>query len=44
MLIVHHTDAAREWPYEPRSPIGRPDKVLDGPQKRGWTAVDVQED
>ena len=42
MLIVRHTDAARERTFDPRSPIRHLDNVVDGPQKRGWTAVDMQ--
>jgi hypothetical protein len=28
-LIVHHTDAKREWAYDRESHIGRLDKALD---------------
>jgi len=29
VLIVHHTDAEREWAYDRKSPIGKLDKALD---------------
>ena len=32
MLLVHHTDAEREWAYDRQSPIGRLDKALDEAQ------------
>ena len=43
-LLVHHTDSAREWAYDRRSPIGRLDKALDVAQARGWTVVDMKND
>ena len=43
-LIVHHTDAEREWAYDRKSSIGRLDKALDEAQARGWTVVSMQED
>jgi hypothetical protein len=43
-LIVHHTDAEREWAYDRTSAVGRLDKVLDEAQARGWTVVSMQED
>ena len=44
MLLVHHTDADREWAYDRQSPIGRLDKALDEAQRRGWTVVDMKKD
>jgi hypothetical protein len=43
-LLVHHTDAKREWAYDRKSPIGRLDAALDEAARRGWTVVDVQRD
>ncbi len=43
-LIVHHTDAEREWAYDRKSPIGKLDKALDEAQARGWTVVDMKRD
>jgi hypothetical protein len=44
MLLVHHTDAEREWAYDRQSPIGRLDKAFDEAQRRGWTVVDMKKD
>ncbi len=44
MLLVHHTDAEREWAYDRQSPIGRLDKALDEAQRHGWTLVDMKKD
>jgi len=43
-LLVHHTDAEREWAYDRASSIGRLDKALDEAQSKGWTAVDMKTD
>jgi hypothetical protein len=43
-LLVHHTDADREWAYDRSSPIGRLDAALDEAQARGWTVVDMKRD
>ena len=43
-LLVHHTDAEREWAYDRNSHIGRLDKALDEAGKRGWTVVNMQRD
>ena len=43
-LIVHHTDAQREWAYDRDSHVGRLDKALDESEERGWTVVDMQRD
>jgi phosphoserine phosphatase len=43
-LIVHHTDAAREWAYDRKSPIGKLDQALDQAGARGWTVVDMRRD
>jgi hypothetical protein len=44
MLLVHHTDAEREWAYDRQSLIGRLDKALEEAQRRGWTVVDMKKD
>jgi hypothetical protein len=44
MLLVHHTDAEREWAYDRQSLIGRLDKALDEALRRGWTVVDMKQD
>ena len=43
-MIVHHTDAEREWAYDRDSHIGRLDKGLDEAGKRGWALVDMKRD
>lgn len=43
-LIVHHTDAEREWAYDRQSSIGRLDQALDEAQRHGWTIVDMKRD
>jgi phosphoglycolate phosphatase-like HAD superfamily hydrolase len=43
-LIVHHTDAEREWAYDRKSSIGKLDKALDTAQAEGWTIVDMKND
>jgi phosphoglycolate phosphatase-like HAD superfamily hydrolase len=43
-LIVHHTDAEREWAYDRNSSVGRLDKALDTAQAEGWTVVDMKND
>jgi hypothetical protein len=43
-LIVHHTDAEREWAYDRKSPIGKLDKALDEAKERGWTVVSMKDD
>jgi phosphoglycolate phosphatase-like HAD superfamily hydrolase len=43
-IIVHHTDAEREWAYDRNSAIGRLDRGLDEAHKRGWLLVDMARD
>jgi len=43
-LVVHHTDAEREWAYDRTSHIGKLDKALDEAKARGWTVVDMKTD
>ena len=43
-LIVHHTDAEREWAYDRKSSVGKLDKALDAAQAEGWTVVDMKND
>jgi phosphoserine phosphatase len=43
-LIVHHTDAEREWAYDRKSSVGRLDKALDEALRKGWTVVDMKKD
>ncbi len=43
-LIVHHTDAEREYAYDRKAGLARLDKGLDEAKDRGWTLVDMQRD
>jgi hypothetical protein len=43
-LLVHHTDAEREWAYDRDSPVGRLDKALVEAKERNWTIVDMKKD
>jgi len=43
-LIVHHTDAVREYAYDRKSPVGKLDKALDAAAANGWTVVDMKSD
>lgn len=43
-LILHHTDAQREWAYDRTSRIGKLDKALDAAAAKGWTVVDMKND
>jgi hypothetical protein len=44
MLIVHHTDADREYAYDRTSSIGKLDKALDEALAKGWVVVDMKKD
>ena len=44
MVLVHHTDAEREYAYDRDSRIGRLDKALDEANARGWTVVSMKDD
>ena len=43
-LIVHHTDAEREWAYDRESHIGKLDKALVEAGEKDWTVVDMKKD
>ena len=43
-MIVHHTDAVREWAYDRQAPVGRLDKALDEAPQYGWVVVDMKSD
>ena len=43
-LLVHHTDANREWAYDRNSHVGRLDQALDEATKHDWTVVDMKRD
>jgi len=43
-LIVHHTDAEREWAYDRESSEGRLIKGLDQADENGWLLIDMAQD
>jgi hypothetical protein len=43
-LIVHHTDAEREYAYDREAHFGRLAKALDEAPRRGWTVADMKKD
>jgi hypothetical protein len=43
-MIIHHTDAEREFAYDRESHIGKLDRGLDEAGKRGWTLVSMKND
>ena len=43
-LIVHHTDAEREWAYDRKSQVGKLDKAWDEAIAKGWTVVSMKDD
>ena len=43
-LLVHHTDAQREWAYDRDAGTGRLDKGLEEARAQGWTVVEMKQD
>jgi hypothetical protein len=43
-LLVHHTDAEREFAYDRESPVGKLNQGLDEAPQRGWSVVDMKND
>ena len=43
-LIVHHTDAEREYAYDRKSSVGQLDTALDAAAVNQWTVVDMKTD
>jgi hypothetical protein len=43
-LIVHHTDAEREYAYDRQSHFGKLDKALDAAAVNKWTVVNMKND
>lgn len=44
MLLVHHTDAVREYAYDRQSSVGTLNKALDEANAKGWIVVDMKRD
>lgn len=43
-LIVHHTDAIREWAYDRDSHVGTLARALDAAPEEGWLVIDMASD
>lgn len=43
-VLIHHTDAVREYAYDRSSHVGRLDKALTAAASAGWTVVDIRQD
>ena len=43
-VLVHHTDAEREWAYDRNTSSGRLSRALDEAPRRGWVLVDMKRD
>ncbi|MEE4191768.1 MAG: HAD family hydrolase [Halieaceae bacterium] len=43
-VLLHHTDAEREWAYDRDSHIGKLSRGLDEGAARGWVIVDMKKD
>jgi len=43
-VLIHHTDADREWSYDRDSHVGQLARGLDEATDRGWVVVDMKND
>ena len=43
-MLLHHTDAKREWAYDRDSHVGRLNRGLDEGPERGWVIIDMKAD
>jgi phosphoglycolate phosphatase-like HAD superfamily hydrolase len=43
-LLIHHTDADREFAYDRQSHVGRLERALDDAPQMGWQVVDMKRD
>jgi phosphoglycolate phosphatase-like HAD superfamily hydrolase len=43
-VVIHHTDAVREWAYDRAASTGQLDQALDEAVAKGWTVVDMKQD
>ncbi|MBB2750862.1 UNVERIFIED_ORG: phosphoglycolate phosphatase-like HAD superfamily hydrolase [Rhizobium aethiopicum] len=43
-MLVHHTDAGREYAYDRQSAFGKLDKALEEANRRNWLVVDMKAD
>ena len=43
-VIVHHTDADREYAYDRDTHFGKLDKAMTEAPERGWVLIDMKND
>jgi hypothetical protein len=43
-VVIHHTDAEREYAYDRQSKVGHLDKALEAAALDRWTLVDMKRD
>ncbi len=43
-VLLHHTDAEREYAYDRSSSVGRLDKALDEAKAKNWVVIDMAKD
>lgn len=43
-VLIHHTDAQREWAYDKDSHVGKLDSALIEAKKENWLVVDMKKD
>ncbi|MFC3908229.1 hypothetical protein ACFORL_03960 [Legionella dresdenensis] len=43
-VLIHHTDAAREWQYDHDAAYGQMDKALNDATQYGWLVIDMKND
>ncbi len=43
-MLVHHTDAQREFTYDRKSIVGKLDKGIDNAKSGGWSLIDMKAD
>ncbi len=44
LMLIHHTNADREYAYDRQSKVGKLDKALDEANAKGWIVVDMKRD
>lgn len=43
-MLVHHTDAEREYAYDRNSVVGKLSRGIDEAKERGWSLIDMKRD
>jgi hypothetical protein len=44
VMLIHHTDAQREWAYDRQSHVGTLDLALDTARANHWIVVSMKDD